>query len=1087
MPFNPAVNYVVGNGPRSVAVSDFNRDGKPDLAVANAFSNNVSILLGMGDGTFNAAVNYGTGTYPLSVAAGDFNRDGNPDLAVANWSSDNVSVLLGVGNGTFNPAVTYAVGTGPTCLAVGDFNRDGNPDLAVTNQTSNNVSILLGTGTGTFITSANYATGAIPIYAAVGDFNRDGNPDLAVANGASDNISILLGVGNGTFNAAVNYAIGINPTSVAVGDFNRDGKPDLAIPFLDNNIAILFGNGDGTFNPPVNYITGTCPASVTVGDFNLDGITDLATVNRDSNNASILLGRGDGTFNPAVNLATGETPFFVVAGDFNSDDYPDLAVARGSNSVSILLNTSPPLDLSFGTAVNYGTGVCPEHVATGDFNRDGKADLVVANAAFDNVSVLLGLGDGTFNPAVNYKTGHAPICSAVGDFNRDGKPDLAVANGNSDNVSILLGNGDGTFGAAVNYATDDGPSFVAVGDFNRDGKPDLAVSNVVSALPSGTVSIFLGAGDGTFNAAVNYSAGNHPFCVAIGDFNRDGKPDLAVTNSSSDNVSVLLGNGDGTFNAAINYNVGNNPKRIALGDFNRDGKCDLAVANTGVSMNVSILLGNGDGTFNPAVNYGTVNDPYGLVVGDFNQDGKPDLATANRGGNNVSILLGAGDGAFNAPISYGTWPITYSVAIDDFNRDSKPDLAVCNWGAPSNVSILLNTSSPPPTIVSAVTNATGSVISIAFTKKMADPAGKHGQFTYRVNGDTAQNFSLATLSADNLSINLTCAGTVIAFANTVTVSYTKGTVLSAEGGILASFADQPVTNNVPQSIQQVPPSTGGGMATFATGAGSISNLATVAENTLPATGKPTGVSFPYGLFSFNINSIVPGSTVIVTITLPSALPAGSQYWKFQNNAWVNMTPYLGSNDGDNVITLTLKDGGPGDSDGVANGIIVDPGGPGALRAATSSHKLPSAPASHSSTASVAPPSQPVALSNIQVQNATLSTSKVTPGESVTVNATALNKGTANGSASIKVYINGEVDASQGVTVASGKSMPLAFTVSRNEPGAYRVYVNNVPAGSFTVEAVRASDILLYASLACILSSLVLALVYVRRPRSRASD
>jgi hypothetical protein len=152
------------------------------------------------------------------------------------------------------------------------------------------------------------------------------------------------------------------------------------------------------------------------------------------------------------------------------------------------------------------------------------------------------------------------------------------------------------------------------------------------------VSVLLGNGDGTFQAARNFAAGNRPWSVAVGDFNGDGIPDLAVANSYSNNVSVLLGNGDGTFQAARNFAAGSFPLSVAVGDLNGDGTLDLAVANSG-GNNVSVLLGNGDGTFQAARNYAVGNGPLSVAVGDFNGDGAPDLAVANFFSNDVSILL----------------------------------------------------------------------------------------------------------------------------------------------------------------------------------------------------------------------------------------------------------------------------------------------------------------------------------------------------------------------------------------------------------------------------------------------------------------
>jgi len=251
--FASASNYAVGSFPRSVAVGDFNADGRPDLAIANFSSNNVSILLGIAPpnaGTFQPAVNYAVGTNPGSVAVADFNADGRPDLAVANRFSNNVSVLLGNANGTFQPAINYAVSGGPVSVAPGDFNADGRPDLAVANQFNNNVSILLRNIDGTFQPAVSYAVGSLPQLVAVGDFNADGRPDLVTANFSIGNVSILLGNANGTFQGAINYAVGVNSVSVAVGDFNADGRPELAVANFGGNVSVLLNTNTG-FPPPV--------------------------------------------------------------------------------------------------------------------------------------------------------------------------------------------------------------------------------------------------------------------------------------------------------------------------------------------------------------------------------------------------------------------------------------------------------------------------------------------------------------------------------------------------------------------------------------------------------------------------------------------------------------------------------------------------------------------------------------------------------------------------------------------------------------------------------------------------------------------
>ena len=230
-----------------------------------------------------------------------------------------------------------------------------------------------------------------------------------------------------------------------------------------------------------------------------------------------------------------------------------------------------------------------------------------------------------------------------GDFNGDGKPDVAVTNQNG--LAVLLNNGSGGFEPAVSYIVGTNPQSVAAADLNGDGHVDLVVVNQ----GSGTVSILLGSGNGSFAGSTTFAAGTNPRWVALGDFNGDGKPDLAIADSgtaSGSGVSVLLGNGDGSFQAAKFFGAGSVSLSVAIGDFNGDGKADLAVANEG-SDNVSILLGNGDGTFQTAVNIsldlpGLSVSPTSVVVADFNLDGQLDLAVATPNHRDVAVLLGKG-------------------------------------------------------------------------------------------------------------------------------------------------------------------------------------------------------------------------------------------------------------------------------------------------------------------------------------------------------------------------------------------------------------------------------------------------------------
>ena len=341
-------DFPVGSDSITVAVGDFNGDGVPDLVVANEGSNNVAVLLGNGDGTFRAAQFFPVGINPVWVVVGGFNGSRVQDLAVPNINANNISVLLGNGDGTFPAGRTFAVGSLPTSVTVGDFNGDGKLDLAAANWNSGDVSVLLGNGDGTFQPARTFPSGTNPISPAVGDFNRDGLPDLAVANYGNNNISVLLGNGDGTFRPAVYFPAGTLPSFVAVGQFNADGILDLAVTNAwSNDVSVLLGNGDGTFQAPRSFAVGSSPLSAAVADINGDGRLDLAVANYgnpsvgDLGNVVVLLGNGDGTFQPALPFTVGTNPESVVVGDFNRDGKLDLAVANfHSNSVSVLINTS---------------------------------------------------------------------------------------------------------------------------------------------------------------------------------------------------------------------------------------------------------------------------------------------------------------------------------------------------------------------------------------------------------------------------------------------------------------------------------------------------------------------------------------------------------------------------------------------------------------------------------------------------------------------------------------------------------------------------------------------------------------------------
>jgi hypothetical protein len=226
------------------------------------------------------------------------------------------------------------------------------------------------------------------------------------------------------------------------------------------------------------------------------------------------------------------------------------------------------------------------------------------------------------------------------------------------------------FKAAVTYPVGTAPFGVAAGDFNGDGKVDLAVANG----GDGSVSILLGNGDGTFQPANNIAAGKSPISIVAGDFNADGRLDLAVADSGNGTGSVLLGKGDGTFQAPVSYATGAGATSIGQGDFNGDSRLDLVVANNGGST-VSLLLGNGDGTFQSHLDFAVGTGPTAVVLGDLNRDNGLDLVVANGSNAGGGVLLGNGDGTFQPEVNYGQF---FSAAVGDFNGGGKLDLVIAS-------------------------------------------------------------------------------------------------------------------------------------------------------------------------------------------------------------------------------------------------------------------------------------------------------------------------------------------------------------------------------------------------------------------------
>ncbi|HET6724967.1 MAG TPA: FG-GAP-like repeat-containing protein [Gammaproteobacteria bacterium] len=794
----------VAGGPTSTAVADFNGDGLADVAIAGYGAGDVTVLLGQGAGTFDAAnyaVDHKDTVHPRAVTAADFDDDGAPDIAfVTQGSGDStVNVLLNNGDGTFKTGFTAKMGTIAIGIASADLDGDGNEDVVTADIGSGNVSVFMGNGDGTLKSGKAFAAADGVNSVVLTDIDGDGDMDIVAAAGASQTVAVLLGNGSGGFAAAKTYPAGVAATALAVDDVTGDGKADAVVANGDedqNGVSVLVGNGKGGFAPPLPLLATVSETStVAIADLNGDGIGDIIAGNYDANASSIsvLMATGKGAFKSHVDYQTGYSPFSLAVADFDGDGKQDVIAADSNNADVTLLSGQGNGKFQSHTTLQAGND--PDGVGIADVDGDGDMDIVVPNfgESGGTISVFLNDDNEGFAGKQDYPSGTAPNSVDVADVNGDGKVDVIVPNNDAATVSVLLNAGGGAFESPVPYATGDFPIALAVGDVNGDGNADLVVANDIlppksgGAAPPGSVSVLLGAGDGTFGAKTDYATAPGPVSVAIGDLNGDDRPDIVTADYFAGDVSVLLNNGDG-FDAQQTYSTADKdasasyPQSVAIGDFDEDGDADVVAANRGNS-DVAVFLGDGTGKLGAAKFYPTGPVPYDLALLDYNEDGHTDIATANLSGSSISLLAGNGDGTFGDNVEYlvGTNPL--GIAAADINGDDSIDLVVAN-GATDNVTVMPQSEAAPIAKDISLTVKEGSKASGVFagidqngdklTYKVVDQPS-HGtvsvdgsKFTYTPDSGYSGEDSF-TYQANDGSLN----------SNTATVSIT---IQSTGGG-----------------------------------------------------------------------------------------------------------------------------------------------------------------------------------------------------------------------------------------------------------------------------------------------------------------
>lgn len=375
-----------GEQPTAVVAADFNGDGVPDLAVANASTNDVSILLTGAAGTLGTPVQVGVGSGPRGMAAGDVDGDGDLDLVVANSLGSTVTVLVNVGGGVLVRGADLDVSSGPRAVVVGDFTRDGIPDIAVAVFATSRVALLRGLGGGAFAAPTFTSVGAGPVAMAAADVDLDGDLDLAVVGITGGDVTLLRNNSWGAFSTAATIEVGSVPRGIVATDFDGDGDPDFAVSnSFSGTVSVLLNTNRGVLTERGQYFVGEQPYGIVAGDFDRDGRADIATANLFSNDISVLTGDGHGVLGAPERFSAGAGPMGLAAADFNGDGFTDLVAANSlADSLRLLRGRTPQPNVApvIGVLTATPTPAVRGQVLTLTADDVGDVDGIVAEVRF---------------------------------------------------------------------------------------------------------------------------------------------------------------------------------------------------------------------------------------------------------------------------------------------------------------------------------------------------------------------------------------------------------------------------------------------------------------------------------------------------------------------------------------------------------------------------------------------------------------------------------------------------------------------------------------------------------------------------------
>lgn len=693
-----------------------NGDAIPDIAVASKTASSVAIHFGTGGGGFQPKVDLAVGPSPTNICAGDIDGDADVDLVTVSSARANVfegvTILKNNGTGTFAAPALYGGLQGAGQAVLADMDLDGRLDIVASiygggaNASPHAVAILRNDGSGGFLSGRRAMTMTGSTQEAIDDFNRDGKSDVASVDG-SGGVIIGLGNGDGTFNTL--GSIGATQTDgVLTGDINRDGITDIVTRSSGFMHQIFSGVGDGTFSPGPSL---AWPPHALL-DLNRDGWLDI--LSNSSGNAIEVIRNAPGFFIPWVSFTSSVGFNASVTGDWDRDGDLDLAIA-GTSGLSVFLFDSSTLQFSETVLVPTTPFL---DVCTIDFDRDGILDL--ASRTGTDVRVFRGGVGGTFalhRTLVTLERDGSTV--RAWDANLDGHTDLFASGATDYQISgtdlrylsadLFMGN-SGDFGQRTSYSMGvlphPGPARrpLAIGDLDGNGVNDVLAPAFVASggVPTGIHSALASppAKGNAYQDAAIYATLTNPRTVAIGDVNRDGKPDVVSGSPvESPGVAVRLGTGFGVLGASTPLAQSWNTGHLELADFNRDGRLDIAASNTGFGLpRVSTMLGAGDGTFGARMDY-YINAGLDFEVGDLNRDGVLDIVTASQ--DSIQMLFGTGTGTFTAGFKAAINPC-YDLDLADLNRDGWLDV-VCAGGA---VRVFYNTGAgfgPPQTLSAPIT------------------------------------------------------------------------------------------------------------------------------------------------------------------------------------------------------------------------------------------------------------------------------------------------------------------------------------------------------------------------------------------------